>query len=141
MMPNTHNLKQLSPDQEQERIKVLKRYHILDTPQEESFDRLTLLATILFDVPIAMITIIDSEKIWFKSKHGIEGVNEIPIEPGLCATAIQSSDLYLIEDALADPRSAQNSLVTGDLGVRFYAAVPLKTKEGFNLGTFSIVDK
>lgn len=125
---------------EMERIQTLKRYEILDTPPDGTFDRLTSLAAKVFNVPIAIISLVDHDRIWFKSHKGLD-VKQITKEPGLCASAILSDDLYIIEDARKDPRSLTNPLVAGELGLQFYAAAPLKTRHGFNLGTFCIIDK
>jgi len=91
-------------------------------------------------VPIAIISIVDEDRIWFKSHHGL-AVKQIEREPGLCASAILSITPYLIEDARTDPRSLANPLVAGDFGLRFYAAVPLTTSDGYNLGTLCVIDK
>lgn len=122
------------------RLKVLNKYEILDTPPDGSFDRITKLASLFFDVPVSIVSLVDKDRIWFKSKYGLD-VNEIGREPGLCASAIISDDLYLIEDARKDIRSLSNPLVAGEFGLQFYAAVPLKTCEGFNLGTLCIIDR
>ncbi|AOM78987.1 GAF domain-containing sensor histidine kinase [Pedobacter steynii] len=125
---------------EEERIKALKRYAILDTPPDGSFDRLTRLAASLLKVPIAIVSLVDTDRIWFKSKYGVD-VQQIDREEGLCASAIWSDEFYQVEDAAADPRTSNHPLVAGALGLRFYAAAPLRTKDGFNLGTFCVMDK
>ncbi len=125
---------------ETNRIEALKNLGILDTPPDGSFDKLTKLAAKLLDMPIAIITLVDTDRIWFKSKYGIE-VQEIGREPGLCSSAILSDDLYLVEDARKDVRALSNPLVAGDFGLRFYASVPIKTKDGYNLGTLCVIDK
>lgn len=125
---------------EEDRIKALKRYNILDTPPDGSFDKLTKLAANLLKVPIAIVSLVDTDRIWFKSKYGLE-VQQITRDKGLCASAILSEELYLVEDAAIDPRTLANPLVAGAFGLRFYAAVPLRTKDGFNLGTFCVIDK
>jgi len=130
----------MSTLQEKERIQTLKRYEILDTPPDGTFDRLTSLAAKVFNVPIAIISLVDHDRIWFKSHKGLD-TRQIGKEPGLCASAVLSNDIYIIEDARNDPRSLANPLVAGELGLQFYAAYPLKTKNGFNLGTFCIIDK
>ena len=122
------------------RIEVLKGYEILDTPPEGSFNKMTALAAKVFNVPIAIVSLVDQDRIWFKSHHGID-VNEIDNDPGLCASAILSDDIYLVEDARNDPRCLTNPLVAGSFGLQFYAAAPLQTWDGFNLGTFCIIDK
>lgn len=125
---------------EASRIENLKKYEILDTISDGSFDEITSLAAKIFKVPIAIISLVDSDRIWFKSAHGLE-VDEISKDPGLCASAIMEEGEYLVEDARTDPRTLANPLVVGLLGLRFYGASPLRTKEGFNLGTFCIIDK
>lgn len=131
---------ELDNKSEAERIRALKKYDILDTPPDGSFDRLTRLASNLFDVPIAIVSLVDKDRIWFKSRYGLD-VSQVDREPGLCASAILSDDIYLVEDAINDPRTLTNPLVASEFGLRFYAAAPLKTKEGYNLGTFCIIDK
>jgi GAF domain-containing protein len=128
------------PAIERKRIEALKRYNILDTPPDGSFDRITKLASTIFEVPIAIISLVDTERIWFKSAHGLT-INEIDRVPGLCASAILSSDVYVIGDACKDPRSLTNPLVAGEFGLRFYAAAPLQTDDQCNLGTLCIIDK
>lgn len=125
---------------EEDRLRALRRYHILDTPPDGSFDRLTLLATKIFNMPIAIISLVDTNRIWFKSKSGLD-VNQIDRDPGLCASAILSKDIYIVENALEDPRTLANPLVASEFGLRFYAAAPLTTSDGHNLGTFCIIDQ
>lgn len=125
---------------EEERMKVLKRYEILDTPEDGSFNRLTMLAAKIFNVPIAIITLVDTDRIWFKSKYGVD-VDAIGTEPGLCTSAIMSEDVYIVENALEDPRTLANPLVVSEFGLRFYAGAPLQTMDGYNLGTMCLIDK
>ncbi len=125
---------------EEERLDVLRRYDILDTPQDGAFDRITAVAAGLFRVPIALISLVDHDRIWFKSHAGLDAA-EIDRAPGLCSSAILSPDFYQVSDAAIDPRTLANPLVTGSLGLRFYAAAPLRTREGFNLGTLCIIDR
>ena len=126
---------------EAERIKALHRYEILDTPADGTFDKLAALAAKIFNVPIALITLVDRDRIWFKSRYGLETVEQIGRDPGLCASAILNKEIFLIEDAKNDPRSLNNPLVRGEFGLEFYAAFPLQTSDGYNLGTFCIIDK
>ncbi len=125
---------------EDERLEAVRSYDILDTPPDGAFDRITELAARLFAVPISIVSIVDTDRIWFKSHHGVE-TEEIPRDPGLCASAILADDTYVVEDALADPRTLANPLVAGSLGLRFYAAQPLVTAEGHRLGTLCIIDR
>lgn len=125
---------------EKERIQTLKKYNILDTPPDGSFDRITTLAAKLLNVPIAIVSLVDTDRIWFKSKYGLD-VQQIDRDPGLCASAILSDDLYEVDDTLTDPRTLANPLVASGFGLRFYAAVPIKVKDGHNLGTLCVLDK
>jgi two-component sensor histidine kinase len=128
------------PPDEEKRMAAVRRYDILDTPPDGAFDRITALAARRFGVPIAIVSIVDEDRIWFKSHHGLP-VEQIDREPGLCASAILGNDPYLLADASIDPRSLANPLVAGDFGLRFYAAVPLTTSDGYNLGTLCVIDK
>ena len=122
------------------RIGELKKYDILDTPSEADFDGITSLTAKIFNVPEAIITIVVTERIWFKSSYGIDA-EQIPRDPGLCSSAIMSDDIYIVEDARVDSRTLSNPLVAGAMGLQFYAAVPLKSQSGYNLGNICIIDK
>ncbi len=121
------------------RVEALRRYQILDTPPDGSFDHIVAIAAKLFDVPIAIVSLVDHDRIWFKARHGID-VQQIDRDPGLCASAILQSDPYILTDASCDPRSLANPLVAGDFGLRFYVAAPLRTQDGHNLGTLCVID-
>ena len=125
---------------EEERIHTLKKYDILDTPPDGSFDRVTKLAAKLFNVPIAIVSLVDTDRIWFKSRYGID-ITQIDRALGLCSVAIESDDIYLMEDAIKDAQLLKNPYVTGPCGLRFYAAAPLKVKGGYNIGTLCIIDR
>jgi phosphoserine phosphatase RsbU/P len=129
----------LIPDNEDLRLTAVGRYEILDSPPDGAFDRITRLAARIFQVPIATITIVDRDRIWFKSKFGISA-DQIDREPGLCASAVLSNEPWVVNDAIADLRSLENPLVRGDLGLRFYAGAPLTTGDNYNLGTLNIID-
>ncbi len=128
------------PDNEPQRLAAVRRYDILDTPPDGAFDRIAALAARRFGVPIAIISIVDEDRIWFKSRHGLS-VDQIGRDPGLCASAILSDEPHILTDAKVDPRSLANPLVAGDFGLRFYAGVPLTTHDGYNLGTLCVIDK
>ncbi|WPZ02614.1 histidine kinase dimerization/phosphoacceptor domain -containing protein [Blastomonas marina] len=130
----------ISESREDQRRAAVRRYDILDTPPDGAFDRITALAARRFNVPISVISIVDEDRIWFKSRHGLP-VEQIDREPGLCASAIMGDVPYLVEDARTDPRSLANPLVAGEFGLRFYAAVPLTTSDGHSLGTLCVIDK
>ena len=127
------------PD-EAARIAVVRRYEILDTPPDGVFDHITALAARLFQVPIAIVSVVDTDRIWFKSHYGLPGVTEIGRDPGLCASAILHHTPWVVTDASVDPRTLANPLVAGSMGLRFYAGVPLTTHDGYNLGTLCVLD-
>jgi len=122
------------------RLAAVRRYGILDTPPDSAFDRVARLAARLFATPIATVTIVDEQRIWFKARHGLDGLTEIPREPGLCASAILHDEPYLVTDARVDLRTLHHSLVHGELGLCFYAAAPIVTADGHRLGTVNVID-
>jgi GAF domain-containing protein len=128
------------PDNEVERMFAVKRYDVLDSPPDGAFDRITRLASTLLNVPISIVSIVDTDRIWFKSSQGLAEVLEIGRDPGLCASCILSDEAWIINDAQIDPRTLANPLVAGEFGLRFYAGVPLTTQDGFNLGTLCVID-
>ncbi|HWH36956.1 MAG TPA: ATP-binding protein [Candidatus Limnocylindrales bacterium] len=127
------------PADEPARLAAIRRYDILDTPPDGAFDRITALAARVLNAPIAIVSIVDHDRIWFKSHHGVE-VEQIGRDPGLCASAILQDGPWIINDAPRDPRALANPLVAGDFGLKFYAGVPLRTSDGHNLGTLCILD-
>ena len=127
------------PADEAARMAAVRRYDVLDTPPDEALDRIAALAAALFDVPIAIISIVDTERIWFKAHHGLD-LTQIDRSPGLCASAILGDRPYVVTDAAIDPRTRANPLVAGDFGLRFYVGVPLNTSDGYNLGTLCVLD-
>jgi diguanylate cyclase (GGDEF)-like protein len=127
------------PPDENERLRALNDLAILDTPPEERFDRVTRLAQRMFGVPIATISLIDANRQWLKSCIG-GGTLELPRDITFCGHAILDDDVFVIEDALADPRFADNPLVTGAPHIRFYAGQPLRVAGGFKIGTLCVID-
>lgn len=127
------------PDDDVERLAAVARYAILDTPPDGAFDRITSLAARVFDVPIAIVSVVDHDRIWFKSHHGLE-ISQIDRAPGLCASAILQQEPWIINDAPHDPRALANPLVAGEFGLKFYAGVPLALAGGHNMGTLCILD-
>ncbi|MFE4545667.1 GAF domain-containing serine/threonine-protein kinase [Arthrobacter sp. NPDC056727] len=127
------------PADEEARMEAVRSYGILDTPPDGAFDRITALAARLFSVPVAIVSIVDHDRIWFKSHHGVD-VEQISRDSGLCASAILQDGLWVVENAPEDPRTLLNPLVAGEFGLKFYAGVPLKTRSGYNLGTLCILD-
>ncbi len=128
------------PPNEQARLAAVQRYNILDTPPDHAFDHITALAAHFFKVPIAIVSIVDKNRIWFKSHYGVD-VEQIDREPGLCASAILEDTPWLVTDAKLDPRTLTNPLVAGEFGLRFYAGAQLRTSDGFNLGMICVLDK
>ncbi len=123
------------------RLQALKSYRILDTDRKASFERLTALAARIFDVPICLVSLVDLGRQWFASNRGLGDVRETPRKVAFCAHAILSEmDLFIVSDALKDPRFRTNSLVTGEPHIRFYAGCPLVTRDGYKLGTLCIID-
>ncbi len=128
------------PVDEAERIVELRSMQILDTPAEERFDRITRIATRLFQVPIALISLVDSNRQWFKSCQGITD-KETPRDISFCGHAILEDRILCVPDSLKDPRFADNPLVTGEPGIRFYAGSPLLGPGGRKIGTMCIADR
>ena len=125
------------PPNEQERLLSLRTLGILDTPQEERFDRLTRLARRLFEVPIAVVSLVDEHRQWFKSCDGID-MTETPREISFCGHAILDGEIFVIRDARNDPRFADNPLVTGEPHIRVHAGCPIVSPDGPRLGPLRI---
>lgn len=121
------------------RLRALARSQILDTPPEPEFDELTALAASICETPMAIITLVDEKRQWFKSQFGLT-LNETPREIAFCDITIQNADVTVIEDAFRDNRFADNPLVHASLGIRFYAGVPLVTEDGSAIGTLAVLD-
>lgn len=124
---------------EAERLHALRTLKILDTSHEERFDRVTRMAKRMFNVSISLVSIVDEDRQWFKSKQGLEA-SETPREISFCGHAINQEGLFIIPDASKDERFFDNPLVTDAPNIRFYAGYPLKIRQGLNIGTLCLID-
>jgi len=128
------------PQNEAKRLKVLWQYEVLDTVPEELFDDLTELAGRICEAPIALISLVDEKRQWFKSRVGTT-LHQTARDISFCSHAIAQSDLFIVPDALRDERFAHSPLVTTDPKIRFYAGAPLITPDGHAMGTLCVIDK
>ncbi len=128
------------PENEISRLASLYGYDILDSEQEGIFDELTELAADIFDAPIALISLVDESRQWFKARVGLDA-EQTPRDVAFCSHAILQPGVFVVPDTLEDDRFADNPLVTGDPHIRFYAGAPLYTAEGHGLGTLCVIDR
>lgn len=121
------------------RLKALRSYELLDTAPHPAFDAVTQAAHLAFEAPIALVTLVDKARQWFKSSVGLE-LRETSRDVSFCAHAVGERDVFVVEDASLDERFKANPLVTGEPHIRFYAGAPIVDSEGFALGTLCIID-
>lgn len=129
-----------APSQEAARVAALDRYAILDTEPEQTFDDIVILASFVCKTPIAMLSLVDDRRQWFKSKVGVQ-IRETPKDISFCSHAIQQEDLFIVPDTLKDPRFKENPMVVGEPHIRFYTGAPIINEEGFALGTLCVIDR
>jgi GAF domain-containing protein len=129
-----------APKDERRRLEVLWQYDVLDTVPEQVFDDLTELAASICEAPIALLTLVDEKRQWFKSKMGVT-LNETCRDISFCSRAILSRELFIVPDAARDERFANNPLVVAEPQIRFYAGAPLISPDGHALGTLCVIDK
>ncbi|OJJ19373.1 hypothetical protein BKI52_21425 [marine bacterium AO1-C] len=128
------------PSNETSRLEALKSLNILDTEAEEEFDALTAMVSQMIDIPMAFITFIDEKRQWIKSKSVPMDISETPREISFCQHAIMQDAVYEVNNAIENELFKDNPMVVNDPNVRFYAGMPLKTSDGFNLGTICVID-
>ena len=129
------------PDNEAARLQSLRTLDVLDSAPEPEFDALVQAAAAVCGVPVSLVSLVDGERQWFKANQGLSGVSETPRDLAFCAHAILEDGVFEVPDALADARFAGSALVQGDPNIRFYAGVPLRLSDGFNVGTLCVIDR
>jgi len=130
----------LDGPEEQARLDAVRRYQLVDEPVEETYERIAFVSAALFDTPIATVSMVEQHRIWLVATFGLPDVREVGPEPGLCGSAIAQDGVYVVNNAATDPRTREHPLVRGDLGLRFYAAAPIRTHDGYRLGTVNVID-
>ncbi len=138
-MKNTFG-KNIVPDNDEERLLALERFNILNTSPEESFNHITHMIARVFNVPIALISFVSREEVFFKANYGYPNHTHVDRGVSLCSLAVLDEKVTVFEDALQEPCLIANPLVQGKFGLRFYAGAPLKTTDGYSIGTVCIVD-
>lgn len=129
------------PLNDKARVKKLQEYNILDTNSEGSFKHIASLAAHIFKVPIALVSFVDANRVWYKANVGMPGTVEVDRGISLCSLAILNEEVTVFPDATKEPCLQNNPLVVGNFGLRFYAGAPIKTEDGYKIGSVCIVDK
>jgi GAF domain-containing protein len=123
------------------RLAAVHRQRVLDTPRDDSFDRVARMCALVFDAPIATVSIVDVDRVWFAASVGLDGVAQVGADPGLCTSAVLEGAPYIVFNARLDPRTLEHPLVRGALGLQFYAAAPIISSDGHPLGTVTAIDR
>ncbi|MFI5835713.1 GAF domain-containing protein [Micromonospora sp. NPDC051300] len=123
-----------------DRLDVLRRHGVLDKPADGTFDDIAALAVSVCGTAMSTVSIVDADRVWFAASRGLDGVSEVGVDPGLCASAFCAHGPYMIEDLQVEPRTLSHPLVRGGLGLRFYAAAPIITRDGHRLGVVTALD-
>lgn len=127
-------------ERDRDHLSVLRGYGILDSPSEPEFDRIVREAAATFGAPIALISLLDEDRQWFKARVGL-AASQTPLTIAFCTHAVRGADVFQVENATEDTRFRDNPLVTGDPNIRFYAGAPLRTSDGARIGTLCVIDK
>lgn len=127
-------------ERERARLTSLLRLDVIDRPPNATLNELAEVAALALDCPIAIISLVGKDRIWLKASPGIEGIDQLARDEGLCGSAVRQDDPWVVENAAVDVRTLANPLVAGDFGLRFYAGVPLKGSDGHNLGMLAAID-
>jgi GAF domain-containing protein len=136
---NYEYLDSVGPE-EQARLDAVHRYQLVDEPVDDAYERIAFVAAALFDTPIATVSLVEQHRVWLVATYGLPGVREVGPEPGLCGSAIAQDGVYLVNNAATDLRTHEHPLVRGELGLRFYAAAPIRAYDGYRLGTVNVID-
>lgn len=139
-MTNTINYPTL-PINEKKRLETLASYQILDSQPEEPFNKIVALAAKRFNAPVALISLVDKYRVWYKASLGMENLSEVSRKDSLCSMVILQDAVTIFNDALQEPCLLANPFVAGSFGLRFYAGAPIKTIDGIRLGAVCIIDK
>jgi len=129
------------PGNEITRLEKLKNYKILDTQPEHPFNQIAVEACQLLETPIAIISLVDKYRVWYKASVGMNGLKEVSREDSLCSLVVLQDEVTIINDALQDPCLLANPFVAGDFGLKFFAGAPIITPDGFRLGGVCVIDK